>query len=101
MRTNQYLVISALLSLFVTGCGTGKIGPGSQESPTPPRMTVDSSNRPSWDNPNAFGPVPEAFRQTGQAVCTNIGFNKVIGYHSKALGRDGKPLPGGGYLCSN
>lgn len=101
MNIYRALIISVLLTGSLSGCAANKGGPGSEQADTPPRLILDSNNRPTWDNLNAFGPVPEKLQQTGQNICIDGGFKRVIGYHSKAKGLDGKILTAGGYLCSN
>ena len=54
-----------------------------------------------WDNPLAFGPVPESLQYAADVSCmiTRIDLF-ALGYHPRARDRNGNTLPGGGYFCA-
>lgn len=78
---------------------------GSAPSANPPKIITDPSNSSQrvWDNPSAFGPVPENLLVKGQATCGALNTKEVqykaIGYHPKAQNFQGQTLVEGGYYC--
>ena len=58
-----------------------------------------------WWNAGSFEAVPEDLAAAGQAFCSCQDTDSVkyaaIGYHPYARSADGKPIPGGGYLCTS
>lgn len=77
--------------------------PGKVASETPPRLVAKADQTLAWDNPSAFGPVPEAEAARGAAVCGSLDTDKTkfkaTGYHAGALDAYGNPFPGGGFYC--
>ena len=96
MKKNHLVVVSALVSVLVSGCAAG---PGSKPADTPPQIVTDAQKRNIWDNPGAFGPVPANLQAKGNAICKSAGFKNATGYHPQAKGLDGKPFDGGGFFC--
>ena len=94
----------ASVSSALFGCAIG-----SAPSEDPPKL-VDTVFRKgwdgsdvtnvAWDRPGAFGPVPANLQAKGDDICKKGGFERAVGYHPKALDRDGKHIPEGGYYCS-
>jgi hypothetical protein len=72
--------------------------PGKTESSTPPRI-VKIDNTTSWNDPSAFGPVPEDKQASGDQICQSMGFASAIGYHQRAQDLNGNRFPNGGYFC--
>ena len=89
------LVISSLLY----GCASFTTGPGDKPAEIPPKIVIGENNTPIWDRPEAFGPVPEELKATGDKICKNDGAREAIGYHPRAIHLNGQPFKGGGYLC--
>lgn len=77
--------------------------PGAQEGAIPPRLQQQNGGN-TWDNWSAFGPVPASRAALGAETCAQLNTMaqkfKAIGYHSRAQGLDGKPLPNGGFYCA-
>lgn len=100
MKMIKSILLCAVVGFSIAGCATG---PGGQAADTPPRL-VAQNNTVVWDNPAAFGPVPEELAAAGQAVCGTLDTpevqHKAIGYHPGAIGADGQPFPNGGYFCA-
>ena len=94
-------LLPALLSAFLAGCTTYP-SVGAKQGETPPQIVVKKDSK-TWDNPGAFGPVPEELKSAGAAVCSSLDTDKVKhearGYHANALNLEGKPFKGGGYYC--
>jgi hypothetical protein len=88
---------------FVTLVGCSPM-PSKQAGDEPPRL-VRQGERIVWENAGSFGPVPERLAQKANITCAQLNTKelvwKPIGYHPKALGLDGKGLPGGGYYCKS
>ena len=100
MKINQLIVVSALVSVFVSGCVIFVPGPGSTEAATPPRMVTNAEKRNIWDTPSAFGPVPANLQSKGDSMCKSAGFKKsATGYHSHAKDINGNEFAGGGFYC--
>ena len=72
--------------------------PGKTESNTPPRI-VKIDGITAWNDPSAFGPVPQDRQVSGNGVCQSMGFASAIGYHRLAQDIDGTRFPNGGYFC--
>ena len=87
--------------LMLSGCAVYP-AVGSKEGDTPPQIVVRNDVR-TWDNPGAFGPVPDNLKEAGAKVCATLDTDKTKhearGYHSKAMNLEGKPFAGGGYYC--
>lgn len=86
--------------LLTTGCATG---PGPVEAELAPRLIVMYGGVVGWNHPRRFGPVPPTRMVFAQRICGELDTPShryvAIGYHSRALGVDGTPLPEGGVLC--
>jgi hypothetical protein len=100
----------AAIGLIVTACSAPQqlavpTGPGQVQADTPPRIVANPAdhNARIWDNPMAFGPVPERLTRAGQILCGKLNTSSTQyaprGYHYKALDFEGNPMPGGGFLC--
>ena len=91
----------------LNGISTNKLPIGKTYSKTSPRLVRQEvswgKNRPvqsiAWDNSQWFGPVPTNMAKEGRATCQAVGGQRARGYHPKALGINGKLIPGGGFLC--
>lgn len=85
---------------LLAGCVTPGIG--DKQAETPPRIVVRNDVK-TWDNPGAFGPVPESLAVVAAQVCATLDTDKVkhkaLGYHARAQDLEGKPFPTGGYYC--
>ncbi len=94
------LVLAAVLVLL-SGCAVYPTV-GAKEGETPPRIVVRNDVR-TWDNPGAFGPVPDSLKETAAKVCGTLDTDKAKhearGFHSRALNLEGRPFAGGGYYC--
>lgn len=93
--------VGLLLAALLAGCAT-PLTPGTVEGVAPPRLiTIDG--KAAWDNPAAFGPVPETLAATGEAVCSSLNTRwrsyRARGYHSRALDPYGNPFPRGAFYC--
>ena len=99
-----------LLSLLFMGCASQPEvqppqGPGLVQATIPPRIVASPANPDAriWDNPAAFGPVPERLEKAGEILCGKLDTSTVRyvarGYHYKALDFNGNPMLGGGFLC--
>ena len=95
-------VLLALLSTALVGCTTYP-AVGDKPGDTPPQIVVRKDVK-TWDNPGAFGPVPEALKLAAATVCATLNTDQVKhearGYHAQALNLEGKPFKGGGYYCT-
>ena len=91
----KLLFIQVLIINLLTACSSI---PGQTESSTPPRM-VKIDNVRSWNDPSAFGPVPEEKQATGNQICQSMGFASAIGYHQQAQDLNGNRIPNGSYFC--
>ena len=101
LHTKQAL--SVLLSMTTIGCTPlGDQGPGPFPAELPPKL-IQRDGFKVWDNPRAFGPVPNELVATGEKVCAtmNTGTERYLpkGYHPKALDSEGIEFLGGGYYC--
>jgi len=99
------LVVGILTTVsLLSACASVSIG--SKEGDTPPRIVSAPDNAKSriWDNPSAFGPVPADKKQAGEQACAAMNSNNMeytaLGYHSRAVGYDGKIFANGGYYCA-
>ena len=81
--------------LILTSCA---VTPGMKEADVPPKM-VKVDNQLTWNDPSAFGPVPQDKVASGNAICQSTGFASATGYHRNAQDINGKPFPNGGYFC--
>lgn len=92
----------------INGPSTSNLPIGKAYSRTPPKLVRKEvswgTNKPrqmvAWDNSQWFGPIPANKMQEGIKTCRAIGGQRARGYHPNALGVNGKPIPGGGFLCS-
>ena len=67
----------------------------------PPQMAIDRDGISSWANAAAFGAIPPELAQRGDDLCNGVNARRAIGYHPDARDAKGRPLPGGGFFCSN
>lgn len=102
---SETAVVTAFAFAVSTLCAC-EVAPvvGDKPGYVPPKLVYDSNHALIWDNPSAFGPVPADLVPEGAKICGRLNTNKTqyiaIGYHPRALGTNGKPLPGGGYFCA-
>ena len=93
--------------MVISGSSTNNLPIGKTYSKTPPKLVRQEvswgKNKPvqsiAWDNSQWFGPIPAHLMKEGMATCQAVGGQKARGYHPKAMGINGKPIPGGGFLC--
>lgn len=72
---------------------------GDKPSSHAPRLTR-LKGIVGWDQPSAFGILPEHSRQAGVIACNAMGQGLTpIGFHPDALDESGRKIRGGGYLC--
>jgi hypothetical protein len=94
-------IFATLAAWAVAGC-TVFPAVGAKQGETPPKIVVRNDVK-TWDNPGAFGPVPEELKAVAATVCAALDTEKVKhearGYHAQALSLEGKPFKGGGYYC--
>ena len=83
---------------FVLILASCAVTPGMKEADVPPKI-VNVDNQISWNDPSAFGPVPQDKVASGNATCQSMGFASATGYHRNAQDINGKPFPNGGYFC--
>lgn len=83
---------------FVLILASCAVTPGLKEADVPPKI-VQVDNQFSWNDPSAFGPVPQDKVASGNAICQSTGFASATGYHRNAQDINGKPFPNGGYFC--
>jgi hypothetical protein len=90
------LVFATLAAMFPGHSGA------SPQDPGVPRLELRNGIM-TWVNAKAFKPIPAALLKQGEAVCrifdTPTQKHRPAGYHPRALNAEGKPFPGGGYLC--
>ncbi len=94
----RLLCACVVMLSVLSGCVITPAGPGTVPAMDPPRI-VEGDNGLRWNNPAAFGSVPEALKATGDAYCRRSGFDRATGYHPDARDVNGNPFPGGGYYC--
>ncbi len=104
---NQFLKPAIALSLVLAslaGC-TFTPGIGTEPAATPPRIVADQADPKKliWDNPGAFGPVPQSELARGEKSCSALDKDNLKfypkGYHPRAENFQGKPFAGGGFYC--
>lgn len=90
---------------LLSACSTGVLIGEKPTEPPPQVVFLGAVNEKgveylTWDRPWAFGKVPEELKASGDISCMKTGINmRATGYHPRALDRQGKPTPGGGYFC--
>lgn len=99
------VVLGLALTTLLSACSTGVLV-GDKPAEPPPQVVflgaVDAKGVEylTWERPWAFGKVPEELQASGDISCMKTGINmRATGYHPRALDRQGKPTPGGGYFC--
>lgn len=129
MKKLDVVIVASIISLSLAGCGatntkssnklgkdakvtvgetTGDLPIGSTYASTPPRLvkeTVAWGNTKkvqgiAWSDTKLFGPVPGNLQAKGDKECQTAGGNTAKGYHPRAIGVDGKPIEGGGFICA-
>jgi len=79
-------------------CGVKLIG--DRPDLWPPQL-VQVNGTLSWDRPRAFGAIPDALREVGNASCARSDKEfRAIAYHPWARDLDGQAIPGGGFFCA-
>ena len=91
----KLLLIQVLTLSLLAACSSM---PGKTESSIPPRI-VNIDGVSSWNDPSAFGPVPQDKQASGDQICQSMGFASAIGYHQRAQDLNGNRFPSGGYFC--
>jgi hypothetical protein len=92
------LTLSVMAVGLSGGCTTRIPGPSSAPAETPPQLQY-LDERYEWNDPTAFGPVPDALRSAGDDYCQRNGFARASGYHPLARDEKGRTFEGGGYYC--
>lgn len=93
------------MATLLSACSTGVLIGEKPTEPPPQVVFLGAVNAQgveylTWDRPWAFGQVPEELKASGDISCMKTGINmRATGYHPRALDRQGKPTPGGGYFC--
>lgn len=126
MKTLSIILATSMSAIFIQGCANNMSEPdkkakmvidgpststlpiGKTYSKTPPKLVRQEvswgKSKPvqsiAWDNSQWFGPIPAHLMKEGMATCQAVGGQRARGYHPKAMGINGKPIPGGGFLCS-
>lgn len=87
------------------GVGTDDGRVGSNPGGLSPQLVFEPPEFKNllWRNVGSFEPVPENLSTAGREFCScqdtdNVKYT-AIGYHPYALGPDGYPIKGGGFLC--
>ena len=106
MTKNITRIISIGVATLLLGCAVGS----APDEKNPPQL-VDTAFRKgwdgnnlenvAWDRPSAFGPVPENLQEKGDSICKKGKYERAVGYHPRALDLEGKPIPDGGYFCTD
>jgi hypothetical protein len=105
MRTLRNYFFAGL-AVSLAACSTPSII-GSKPDVVPPKLVksgikaADGTEYITWDNPRAFGPIPDSLKAAGDTSCMWAGIEfEAIGFHPGARGLDGAPIPQGGYFCN-
>lgn len=99
------LGIGLAMAAVLSACSTGVLVGEKPTEPPPQVVFLGAVNAQgveylTWDRPWAFGKVPPELQASGDISCMKTGINmRATGYHPRALDRQGKPTPGGGYFC--
>lgn len=102
IKAKKTAVTLACLVPLLVGC----VGmPGQEPGAVPPRIVERTNDRNGqkdrvWDNPSAFGQVPDALKAKGNATCRAADFERASGYHPEARDQNGRTFPGGGFFCT-
>lgn len=73
---------------------------GDKPSESHPRL-ARANGIWGWDNPSAFGAVPQEAKSRGDAICAKAGATlEAIGYHPQARNEQNAPIVGGGFFCA-
>jgi hypothetical protein len=112
-KIKSVLVAAAGAAILLAGCSSTILGigphegrPGASTRVIAPQLVKEppAFEKLVWWNPGAFGPVPDDLKSAGQEYCACQDTESVkyvaIGYHPYAMGPDGYPMKGGGYLCT-
>lgn len=104
-HARQRLALGFAMATLLSACSTGVLIGEKPTEPPPQVVFLGAVNEKgveylTWDRPWAFGKVPEELKASGDISCMKTGINmRATGYHPRALDRQGKPTPGGGYFC--
>lgn len=100
---NKYTIITGIaVTAILSGCSGMMTKQGVS---APPRLVLSDSDderhpqKVAWQHTERFGPVPKELQAKGNQFCMRANFERAIGYHPKALGVQGKVIPGGGFYC--
>lgn len=102
MQSKALVFVATLCALSASLVMAQSSVPGKKAGDVPPRLAMKEGFR-IWDNPSAFGPVPQELMEVGRKVCATMNMGKDVyepaGYHPRALDQDGNEFQGGGYYC--
>jgi len=100
MKSPKFLAVT-LVAISLGGCAIYPSA-GDKQGEVPPQIVIRDDVK-IWDNPGAFGPVPQELQSAAESACTSLNTDKLTfepkGYHAQALNLEGKPFNGGGYYC--
>lgn len=108
--TNKAFIHRTLLiaccAAQLAGCASQGVLISDRPSDPPPQIVFlgarDAASKDylTWENVRSFGRVPVELQAVGDLSCMRVDLNlRATGYHPRALDRQGKPIPGGGYFC--
>ena len=93
-------------ALALSGCVSQSILIGEKPSDPPPQIffigarDADRVQYLTWENVPSFGRVPAELQAVGDMSCMRNSLAlRATGYHPKARGTDGNPIPGGDFYC--
>lgn len=73
---------------------------GDQPDLWPPQLVL-LNGTVAWDRPRAFGVIPDALKEIGNASCAKSDKEfRAIAYHPWAKDLNGQAIPGGGFFCA-
>ncbi len=99
------LAFTVLASLTVAACSSGgSVGPSAAPSAVAPQLLMTEHGLKQWDHPEAFGPVPAEWLETGKEYCATLNHGgkrfSPTGYHPHARSVEGFPFEDGGFYCT-
>lgn len=99
------VALTVLASLVLAACSSnGSVGPSAAPSAVAPQLLMNERGLKQWDHPEAFGPVPAEWLETGKEYCATLNHGgkrfSPTGYHPHALTVEGFPFEDGGFYCT-
>ena len=108
MHKIPVVLVSILSIAALSACSTTSAPITKTASKTPPRLIIEKDKNSegdihpmnlAWNKVDNFGAVPASLQKQGDSDCKAANFTKAVGYHPKAEDVQGKPIPGGAFLC--